>query len=155
MELFYIIVTVIAIVFLILILTVIGILMRYQNKSTVFPPVANDCPDFWTIALDGTKCKIPGDTQKNVGSLYDGTTLKIKTVTNDSAGSYSFPTYIPSPATNGTTDPLTGNQITAPNTINFKDSFWSSQGKTAVCAQKQWADSWGITWDGITNYNSC
>ena len=34
MELFYIIVTVIAIVFLILILTIIGILMRYQNKST-------------------------------------------------------------------------------------------------------------------------
>jgi hypothetical protein len=153
MELFYIIVTVIAIVFLILILTVIGILMRYQNKSTVFPPVANDCPDFWTIASDGTKCKIPSNDKKNVGSLYNGTTLKIKTVTKDRADSYAFPVYTPS--TNGTSDPSTGDQIMAPNIIDFKNETWSSQGKTAVCAQKQWADNWGITWDGVTNYNSC
>jgi len=156
MELFYIIVTVIAIVFLILILTVIGILMRYQNKSTVFPPVANDCPDFWTIAEDGTKCKIPTFGQKNVGSLYNtNNSIKIKNAKKDSAGSYEFPTYLPPlPVTNGSTD-SNGNQVNAPNTINFKDDFWSSQGKTAVCAQKQWADNWGITWDGVTNYNSC
>ena len=146
MELFYIIVTVIAIVFLILILTIIGILMRYQNKSTVFPPVANDCPDFWTIASNGTKCSIPDNDKKNVGTLYNGTTLKIKTVTKDTADSYAFPVYTPS--TNGTS-------TAAATTINFKDDAWSAQGKTAVCAQKQWADNWGITWDGVTNYNSC
>jgi hypothetical protein len=142
MELFYIIVTVIAIVFLILILTVIGILMRYQNKSTVFPPVANDCPDFWTIAENGTKCKIPTSTQKNVGSLYDSNnSIKIKYETSS-----AFPMY--TPGTNGTLN-------ISPNIIDFKNETWSSQGKTAVCAQKQWADNWGITWDGVTNYNSC
>jgi hypothetical protein len=142
MELFYIIVTVIAIVFLILILTVIGILMRYQNKSTVFPPVANDCPDFWTIASDGTKCKIPGNNQKNVGSLYNpNNSIKIKSETSS-----VFPIY--TPGTNGTLN-------FSPNIIDFKNETWSSQGKTAVCAQKQWADNWGITWDGVTNYNSC
>jgi hypothetical protein len=153
MELFYIIVTVIAIILLILILTIIGIAMRYQDKNTVFPPVSNDCPDFWTIAADGKSCSIPSDGKKNVGTLYnplaapnDNRNIKIKSVTKDDSYTYTFPTY--TPATNG-------NVTAAASTINFKDDTWSSQGQTAICAKKKWAVNWGITWDGVTNYNSC
>ena len=151
MELFYIIVTVIAIILLILILTIIGIAMRYQDKNTVFPPVANDCPDFWTIASDGKSCSIPSDGKKNVGKMYDPDTnstnrnIKLKPVTKDNTNTYTFPTY--TPGTNGIT--------TAASTINFTDDAWSSQGQTAICAKKKWAINWGITWDGVTNYNSC
>jgi hypothetical protein len=146
MELYYTIVTVIAIIFLILILTIIGVAMRYQDKNTVFPPVANDCPDFWTIASDGKSCAIPVKEKKNVGSLYQGDSIKIKPVTKDDTNTYTFPTY--TPATNG-------NLTSAASTINFADDAWSSQGQTAICAKKKWAVNWGISWDGVTNYNSC
>ena len=151
MELFYIIVTVIAIVLLILILTIIGIAMRYQDKNTVFPPVANDCPDFWTVANDGKSCAIPTKDKKNVGTLYDplaapdnNRNIKLKPLTENNR--YTFPTY--TPATNG-------NSTAAASTINFTDDAWSTQGQTAICAKKKWAINWGITWDGVTNYNSC
>ena len=148
MELFYIIVTVIAIILLILILTIIGIAMRYQDKNTVFPPVANDCPDFWTIAADGKSCAIPTKNKKNVGTLYDPLdhSIKLKPVTKDGNYTYTFPTY--TPATNG-------DSTAAASTINFTDDAWSTQGQTAICAKKKWAINWGITWDGVTNYNSC
>jgi len=143
MEMFYIIVVSIAIIFLIVILTLIGIAMRYQNKSTVFPPMANDCPDFWTIAADGKSCTIPSDGKRNVGDLYVplANTLKISYSSAD-----KFPTY--TPGTNG-------NVASAASTINFADDAWSSQGQTAICAKKKWAVNWGISWDGVTNYNSC
>ena len=57
-----------------------------------------------------------------------------------------FPTY--TPGTNG-------NVASAASTINFADDAWSSQGQTAICAKKKWAVNWGISWDGVTNYNSC
>jgi hypothetical protein len=149
MEIFYIIIPSVAIIFLIILLTIVGIAMRYQDKSTIYPPVANDCPDFWTVASNGKDCSIPAKGKKNTGKLYEPTdkevndSLKIKySVTSDT----TFPIY--TPATNGNTN-------LAASTINFKDDLWSSQGYTSVCAKKRWATTWGISWDGITNYNSC
>jgi hypothetical protein len=143
MEMFYIIVVSIAIIFLIVILTLIGIAMRYQNKSTVFPPMANDCPDFWTIAADGKSCSIPSNGKRNVGNLYVPVT---DTLNISYSSADKFPTY--TPGTNG-------NVASAASTINFADDAWSSQGQTAICAKKKWAVNWGISWDGVTNYNSC
>jgi hypothetical protein len=146
MELFYIIIPVFAIIFIIILLTIVGVAMRYQDKGTVFPPVANDCPDFWTVASDGTSCAIPAKDKKNVGSMYKPPTdapnddsIKLK---SSSSANNAFPIYTP-----GTTD--------TPSTINFKDETWNAQGLTTVCAKKKWANNWGINWDGITNYNSC
>jgi len=144
MELFYIIVTVIAILFLIILLTLIGIAMRHQDKNTVYPPIANDCPDFWIVASDGKGCRIPDDyTKRNVGGLYVpvANTLKISYSPAD-----KFPTY--TPGTNGGTG-------VAASTIDFSNDAWSAQGQTTICAKKKWATNWGISWDGVTNYNSC
>ena len=151
MELFYIVVTVIAILFLIIILTLIGIAMRYQDKNTVFPPLANDCPDFWTIASDGKSCTIPSNGKRNVGKMYNplDNSILLKSATSDSNGSYSFPMY--TPGTNGTN----GNLTAAASTIDFSNEAWNAQGKTAICSKKKWAMNWGISWDGVTNYNSC
>jgi hypothetical protein len=143
MELFYILVISFAIVFLIIILTLIGLLMKNQDKGTVFPPVANDCPDFWTIGSDNKSCVIPMTGKKNTGTLYD--TAGVMKITTSSTSS-AFPTY--TPATNG-------NVNAAPSTINFSDELWSQQGLSTTCAKKKWAVNWGISWDGITNYNNC
>ena len=145
MEFFYIIVLSIAVIFLIVILTLIGILMKEsKKKSGTFPPIVNNCPDYWVIADGSTSCTIPTKTtstiEKNAGSLYGtDTTLVITPIT---ASSGSFPTKTPG-------------FITSCSTIDFTDAAWSAQGKTSTCAQKQWAQKWGIAWDGITNNNTC
>jgi hypothetical protein len=136
MEYFYIIVLSIAIVFLILTLTFVGIMMQYQDKSTVFPPISNNCPDFWDVSIDGKSCTIPID--KNVGTLYDANNNLL--ITTDVK--YSFPKKTPGLNTEKTI-------------ISFNDDLWSSQGKTSVCAHKAWATNYGILWDGVTNNNTC
>jgi hypothetical protein len=141
MEFFYMIVLAIAILFLIIMLTYIGILMRYTDTKVAFPPIENDCPDYWVLASDGKSCTIPLYTEKNAGTLYtsdsDSTSIDIKDA------KYSFPTYTP------------GHDSTN-NRIDFTNNAWAgSKGLTSTCAKKYWANNWKITWDGITNTNTC
>ena len=149
MEFFYIIVLSIAVIFLILILTLIGVLMKQSKKTGgTFPPIVNNCPDYWVISTDGKSCTIPikkdsttgYTTEKNAGSLY-GTNSDLDII-DPSGTSVVFPIKTPGFVTGG-------------STIDFTDAAWSAQGKTSTCAQKQWAQKWGITWDGITNNNTC
>lgn len=161
MEFFYMIVLAIAILFLIIMLTYIGILMRYTDTKVAFPPIENDCPDYWVLASDGKSCTIPLSTEKNAGTLYtsDGvsTSINIKyatTYTENIDGvddTYSFPTYTPGLAY---TD-ISGKQQLG-STIDFTNDAWAgSKGFTSTCAKKYWANNWKITWDGITNTNTC
>jgi hypothetical protein len=39
--------------------------------------------------------------------------------------------------------------------INFSDSLWFGNGMTAECNKRLWANTNGIVWDTITNYNQC
>jgi hypothetical protein len=129
MEPFYYIVVGIAVVFMILILIFIGLMMKTQNQNTVYPPVVNTCPDNWSIAQDGSSCTIPIDTKpSNMGSLI--TNANVKT----SLAKYA---------------------TVSNNTFSTHDPLWSSNGVTAICGQKQWAVNNQISWDGISNYNSC
>lgn len=44
------------------------------------------------------------------------------------------------------------------DTVNFDDPNWRDNnyvGLSETCARKKWADTKGIIWDGISNYNSC
>ena len=161
MEFFYMIVLAIAVLFLIIMLTYIGILMRYTDTKVAFPPIENDCPDYWVLASDGKSCTIPLSTEKNAGTLYtsdnDSTSIDIKyatTYTQDIDGlgdTYSFPTYTPGLAYTTTND-----KRQPGSTIDFTDDAWAgSNGMTSTCAKKYWANNWGITWDGITNTNTC
>jgi hypothetical protein len=63
MDTFYTVVVIVAVVFLIVCLIIIGIMMQYQKGSDVFPPTANICPDKWTV--NGSGCspnEINGNT---------------------------------------------------------------------------------------------
>jgi len=133
MDIFYIIVLTVATIILILMLTYIGIQMRNKTgTSGTYPPVATMCPDYWQVANDGISCNIPASkNSKNAGTLYNGDALLITTSTTPGYNS--------------------GNV-----TINFTDKGWTSTtGKTSVCAQKQWASTNNLMWDGVSNYNGC
>jgi hypothetical protein len=168
MEFFYMIVLAIAILFLIIMLTYIGILMRYTDSKVAFPPIENDCPDYWVLASDGKSCTIPLSTEKNAGSLYtsvdDLTSINIKYATiyktvdgDNDDDTYSFPTYTPGLVYTTTTDTISGTTQRQPgSTIDFTHDAWAgSKGLTSTCAKKYWANNWKITWDGITNTNTC
>ena len=164
MEFFYIVVLSIAVIFLIVILTLIGILMtKSEKKAATFPPIVNNCPDYWVIASDGISCTIPAKREKNAGSLYgtdDDLDIRYRTSYSTLGPNYdaftdnfTFPTY--TPGLKYTQGESTTEVTTVGSTIDFTDAAWSAQGKTSTCAQKQWAQKWGITWDGITNNNTC
>lgn len=126
MDVFYTVVLAIATAILILILTYIGIQISNKNTSTaVFPPVANSCPDFWSLASDNVSCAVP-TTGKNKPS----STLNASNVT---AGYSATPTA----------------------QINFTDPGWTAAGSSATCSKKTWANKNNIMWDGVTNYNKC
>lgn len=67
---------------------------------------------------------------------------------NPAAGSLNRLTTIP------TTTPGYSSRV---NGINPNDEKWSSYlgAKNSICGKKKWADSNGISWDGVSNYNSC
>lgn len=136
MDLFYLIVGSIAVVLLIVMLTYAGILMTYNKKTTSsdpFPPSKSTCPDYWTASQDLSYCMIPGKTSRNIGTIFDSKTgVTNLTVT-------STPGY---------------NQGSGSDRINFNDTDWSKSG-TSTCNQKTWAKTYGVFWDGVTNYNGC
>jgi len=144
MDLFYIIVSTIAIIILILLLTFIGIKMSNKSSSSgskAFPPTATTCPDYWTIASDDPTntalfqaCNVPVAGSRNTGSLYDANgKLKIPA----STAAYTPPT------------------TTKPATINFTDKGWNASGLSSTCAQQKFMNQYGLMWDGVSNFNGC
>jgi hypothetical protein len=129
MDSFQITVLAIAAIVLIIILAVMGVTLGKLKNKLVYPPIANQCPDYWRVASDNTSCTIPIKGNLNAGTIYN------------SSGSVSFTNPVP-----GYND---GN-----NTINFTDPGWVLN-NSAVCNQKLWATQYGVGWDGVTNYNSC
>lgn len=129
---FYIIVLSISILLLILVLTYIGVILNYQGSDTDFPPLANTCPDYWIT--DNSFCYVPAAKQKNVGIIYDEKNI-IK-LNNRNTFGYKL---------NNEKKPI----------IDFNTIDWSSKGTSTICAKKQWANNYGIVWDGVTDYNKC
>ena len=41
------------------------------------------------------------------------------------------------------------------NTVDFSNSGWYHNNTSSICNKNAWAGKYGITWDGITNYNGC
>ena len=140
MESFYWIVLVIAIVALIGSLTYVGILMTYYTtKNTTYPPVAASCPDFWSISpTNPNMCMIPSWNEgngRNIGSLY---TVNTSVTPNTAAVNVTGIRGLSSDKTS----------------INVADSVWGVKA-AGTCAKQRWAKTYGIVWDGVSNYNSC
>jgi hypothetical protein len=130
MDLFYIIVLSILIIFLIIVLSYYGIVLQKKVKeSKEYPPQPpSACPDYWSLNVNG-KCMIPKTDSKNTGSIY-GTNNQVTLNTNTTYG------YVD------------GN-------IDFNDNRWSIGGANAMCNKRKWANMNGIVWDGVTNFNGC
>jgi hypothetical protein len=129
MESFHIIVLTIAVIILILVLTVIGIMMTNKTyDSSVFPPSTNSCPDYWTAGTNGN-CTV---LSVNKGSF----------TTSGGTDTYDFTLPGKTPGYSA-------------GIVNFNDNGWTSNGGTALCNQKDWAIKYGISWDGVANYNGC
>jgi len=124
MDIFYIVVSSIAIIVLILILTVIGLMMKYQNHVDEYPPYQSQCPDYW-VTLPGGNCAQPAN-----GAI------------NALADNYN-------PLSTSKPDPtLTKNVVIAggprgPFSYNFSAN--------SVCDNKKWAARNKIEWDGVSN----
>ena len=129
MDYYYIIVSAVATIILVLVLTYVGILMTSTQNKASYPPSYNLCPDYWESQENG-KCKIPDDNSINTKAAdksWDTATIPgIDTATNP------------------------------PAFINFSDAGWSAGGTgDQRCGWKTWANKYGIQWDGISNYNGC
>jgi hypothetical protein len=145
MDVFYIIVLSVAVCLLILILTYIGIKMSNKTSNvTPYPPSALTCPDYWDQTTDSSGNSVciippyaaPGSSvmPANTGSIYGDNGKNNLSATGPSAvAGYSG----------------------ASGTINFSNSGWNNSGASATCAQKNWANKYGLQWDGISNYNNC
>jgi len=151
----------IALVILIGILTMIGITISKGNKTKIFPPVQNECPDYWeqgtsnSLIQGNTKlnavvsdyCKYssanPGDSQFKTNIQFNGTVagtewIDISTnIGGNSVSNNGIPQYY----------------------IQFQnnDASWNTYypGVSVRCAKRKWAKDRGIIWDGVTNYNGC
>ena len=163
MDNFYLIVTIVALGILIVCLSGIAILMRFQNSGDIFPPSVGPCPDFWEVSADGKYCKIPTSGSKNMGLIdtYDNTYSQF---TEDSAGALfvqsgsNYTPYYPGGNTvlytslNGNTNIITGNsQIISGNSyMNFNGNVLNT-----VCTKNTWANTYNINWDGVSNSRNC
>ena len=132
MDAFYLIVLAIATCLLIIILTYVGILMNKKSEGAAeFPPNYSTCPDYWSVnQSDATKCVVPltPTSSRNVGSMFDNrNALKLSSANTPGLASGS---------------------------INFSHVGWSANGNN-ICAKKTWANTYGIVWDGVTNYTKC
>lgn len=134
MDSFQITVLVVVAALLILIFATIGILTMYAESNKVYPPMANTCPDYWTVNDDGT-CAIPdiNSTNPNRGNLGSSSISDDRTQTGSYVPGYS----------------------SSDGKIDFSHSDWAALGKTAICAKKSWVNTNDISWDGVSNYNSC
>lgn len=126
MEQFYIITLTVAVVLLILILTYIGVYVLGGNDKTPYPPETLQCPDYWEKTENG--CAVPVSSTLNAGN-------------RNIDGVFEY-----TPNTN----------VVNNNELSISDTEWqTSDGLSAKCAKKLWANNNNIVWDGISNYNSC
>lgn len=149
MEAFYKITILVTIIFLILALTIIGILMGKKANILVYPPVANQCPDYWTY--DGSFCVAPNQAYKVEGPADKDGKKTVKYVDKTANVLNGLPALNALKGTHGLSIVTDPSSQMATFKVNFKDPEWVG----GTCAQKTWALSQNMVWDGVTNFNSC
>jgi hypothetical protein len=125
MDIFYVIVLSVAVVLLIIILTFIGIKMA-NNKTT---EGTNSFPPQYATCPDYWQVNSDG------------------TCAIPASGGRNYGSINPN-------NPSPVGYDSSKKSINFNASGWAATG-TSICNQKAWANSNGVTWDGVSNYNGC
>jgi hypothetical protein len=162
MEDFYFYTVAIALVILIIMLAMIGITLSYGNETKVYPPIENDCPDYWVQATNTDN--INGQTRTG-DSTVPTDYCKYPAITGTNKGSVDGNLYIAGSMSNNWADisnsigGIGGNLVSGTCYIQMKgnDPKWGNlyPGMTVRCAKQKWALDRGIVWDGVTNYNGC
>ena len=164
MKLFHIIIIVVAVA--ILIATTILMYAMFGSKSPLFPPIAANCPDYWSLDANGM-CIIPKDNS-NMGNIAGHQIYKYEMINQKPTYSRLSKMYntikgieedgIPYNENLGyyTTDFPYGYDETNPqkNVVDFNHIDWDIYGSGA-CEKQKWANIHNIAWDGISNYNHC
>lgn len=119
---FYSIVTILALVFLIILLTLFGVYYR-KISERAFPETQSMCPKNWNADNNGN-CIKPAS----------GTTNYLTTIPTNTPG-----------------------YLSGGNGFNSNDPKWENYlgAKNAICGKQKWANSNQLSWDGVSNYNSC
>lgn len=140
MELFYIIVSVVTVIILILLLTFVGLMMRKGKKTQQFPPNVEQCPDMWIP--DGSYCHFNGVNNGTYTIKPNTNYLKEREMTMDGSGTQinNSPYFVIG---------------TSSTTIEPNNSKWSTGGVSANCQKNLWATKYGIQWSGISQLNNC
>lgn len=129
---FYLIVVLIAIIFFVLIVVYLNYNITKTLTTVVYPPVENACPDFWLTDTLG-RCLVPdADTPDGNLGTFLGPTINQK----------------------ATQAPITYGYLNNNNhiKIDFNNVGWGTLGSSSVCSKKKWASTYGISWDGVSNY---
>ena len=146
MDSFQITVMTIATVILILIFSVVGIILTTSETDKVYPPVANTCPDYWSVSTeDPNVCIVPSTSNVNIGKVYDKSSegnVILNLSGNKEDGKITTPGFSKS-------------DLTGVNSINFASTEWGADGMNPICAKKAWTGRANVVWDGVSNYNSC
>ena len=138
---------VMAVAFLLLFLILVGVMLAYPSNSranVAFPPVLNACPDFWTVkhlggsgggsggGAGGAVCVLPAcNSGNNLGTLCVN-------------GNYD----LADPNKHLQQDPGSGKVFIDPNAA-------LSSNPVPFCSLADWAGTFGVNWDGVTNNNQC
>lgn len=130
MDSFYQTVLLVAVILLILALVGLGILLQNQDSGKVFPPNQSTCPDGWGVSVSVS------------GELF--CTMDISGKNN---GDLSFNELITTDYSNNYIE-KTVQKITNKVDIKFKP-------EVLVCDKRKWANTHGVIWDGVSNYNQC
>jgi hypothetical protein len=155
MPSFYFIVIAISVVFLILCLTLVGLLMSYQGGSVPFPPTANMCPDNWSVDSTGVNCIVPKGNAPNNGTLngtdngyasFLSNTNALMAFNNATQSLDSYTNINPNKVVDTFKTDLSGGKVS----INFNDPNWGG-----ICGKQKWSQMFNISWDGVSNYNKC
>lgn len=135
---FYTTVIYIGFVVLLICLVMIGVMLSYPNNSQVpFPPFQNACPDFWQLGKNGT-CLVPScDSGLNLGTLCAADKLHYKA---DSKVQM---------------DDSTGAACGTPSVAYINPAASMSSNSIPSCSLKDWATTYGISWNGASNNNQC
>jgi hypothetical protein len=139
---FYLIVLSIAVIILIIALGFMGWMLSHQKDDIKFPGITTTCPDFWTIAGDGS-CVRPATTHFNYG--------------NDSKSGSGMNNILKSykpPGASKWADVPGIDSTSSPTKFNSKADGWGSA-NDAICNKRKWSSDNGILWDTVTNVNFC
>jgi hypothetical protein len=141
MDKFVLYVIVVTVIFLIIALTITGLVLSNNKSSTSYPPIVDNCPDYWYSSyydIDSENSK-PSDTCKNTvfGCCPDNITVKADDIGTNCPVSKCYNVQ----------------QLGAQTDTCFSVMDFS---KFTTCQKQNWAKSCDLTWDGITNMpNTC